>query len=264
MPAKPYSSGHIGAVAGNFTDMRLSGDVKKTLVELSCDEISRIVPLMESETLAQDPERKTLDDPKRTRLNYNRTRELMIDQLGNIESVGSAAVQAGIEQVETHISTLIKHAEAAAEKDRVATIKPRHLEIAMSGLRIGKGNSEPVAVAAPIETEEFTISQGGGILTHSSLMSLAKTHAKMPVTNEALDELIDTYYMVVEDLEAKIRKHAQLGGNPVQFIESINQMKTLMSLGWMRNMLSKAAHNARELGLKRIDLDQIVQIDPFQ
>jgi len=142
MPAKPYSSGHIGAVAGNFTDMRLSGDVKKTLVELSCDEISRIVPLMESETLAQDPERKTLDDPKRTRLNYNRTRELMIDQLGNIESVGSAAVQAGIEQVETHISTLIKHAEAAAEKDRVATIKPRHLEIAMSGLRIGKSDSD--------------------------------------------------------------------------------------------------------------------------
>jgi hypothetical protein len=32
----------------------------------------------------------------------------------------------------------------------------------------------------------------------------------------------------------------------------------------MRNMLSKAAHNARESGLKRIDLDQIVQIDPFQ
>jgi hypothetical protein len=95
-------------------------------------------------------------------------------------------------------------------------------------------------------------------------MSLAKTHAKMPVTNDALDELIDTYYMVVEDLEAKIRKHAQLGGNPVQFIESINQMKTLMSLGWMRNVLAKAAYNAREAGLKRIDVDQIVHIDPFQ
>ena len=121
-----------------------------------------------------------------------------------------------------------------------------------------------IVVTPTVETEEFTISQGGGVLTHSSLMSLAKTHAKMPVTNEALQELIDTYYMVVEDLEAKIRKHAQLGGNPVQFIESINQMKTLMSLGWMRNMLSKAAHNARESGLKRIDLDQIVQIDPFQ
>jgi len=264
MPAKPYSSGHIGAVASNFTDMRLSGDVKQTLVELSCDEIARIVPLMESETLTQDPERKTLDDPKRTRLNYNRTRELMIEQLGSIESVGSAAVQAGIEQVEGHLSILIKHAEAAAAKDRVATIKPRHLEIAVSGLGLSEEESDSIAITPKVETEEFTISQGGGVLTHSSLMALAKTHAGMPVTNAALDELIDTYYMVVEDLESKIRKHAQLGGNPVQFIESINQMKTLMSLGWMRNMLAKASHVAREAGLKRIDEEQIIHIDPFE
>jgi len=95
-------------------------------------------------------------------------------------------------------------------------------------------------------------------------MALAKTHARMPVTSDAVNELVDTYYLIVEDLEAKIRKHAQLGGNPVQFIESINQMKTLMSLGWMRNMLAKAAHVAREAGLKRIDVEEIVQIDPFE
>ena len=41
-------------------------------------------------------------------------------------------------------------------------------------------------------------------------------------------------------------------------------MKTLMSLGWMRNMLAKASHVAREAGLKRIDEEQIVQIDPFE
>ncbi|DAC28549.1 MAG TPA: hypothetical protein D7H99_02110, partial [Candidatus Poseidoniales archaeon] len=97
MPAKPYSSGHIGAVAANFTQMRLSGAVKEQLVALLCEELDRLVPTMESETLAQDPERKTLDDPSRTRLNYNRTRELMIDRISNIDSVGSAAVQAGIE-----------------------------------------------------------------------------------------------------------------------------------------------------------------------
>ena len=99
MPAKPYSSGHIGAVASNFTQMRLSGAVKQQLVELLCEELDRLVPTMESETLAQDPERKTLDDPNRTRLNYNRTRELMIDRISNIVSVGSAAVQAVIEHV---------------------------------------------------------------------------------------------------------------------------------------------------------------------
>jgi hypothetical protein len=43
----------------------------------------------------------------------------MIEQLSNIESVGSAAVQAGIEHVEKHLAKIIKHSEAAAEKDRV-------------------------------------------------------------------------------------------------------------------------------------------------
>ena len=43
MAVKPYSPGHIGAVASNFTDMRLSGAVKQKLVELMCEEIERIV-----------------------------------------------------------------------------------------------------------------------------------------------------------------------------------------------------------------------------
>ena len=37
MPAKPYSSGHIGAVAANYTQMRISGAVKQQLVELLCE-----------------------------------------------------------------------------------------------------------------------------------------------------------------------------------------------------------------------------------
>ena len=74
------------------------------------------------------------------------------------------------------------------------------------------------------ETETLVVGQGGGILTRSSLLSLARTHAKMPVTDDAVEELIDTYYMVVEKLEGDIRAHAQLGGNPVQFIESINRL----------------------------------------
>ena len=94
MVAKPYSSSHIAAVSSHFTTMRLSGDVKERLVNLLCEELDRLVPRMEDETLTQDPERKTLDDPRRSRLNYNRTRELMIDRIKNVDSVGSAAVQA--------------------------------------------------------------------------------------------------------------------------------------------------------------------------
>lgn len=261
MPAKPYSSGHIGAVAANYTNMRISGAVKQQLVDLLCDELDRLVPQLESETLAQDPTRKTLDDPNRTRLNYNRTRELMIDRISNIESVGSAAVQAGIEHSEQHLAKILKHAEAAAEKDRVATIKPRHLEIAISGM--GLDNGDTVELEEVEETETLVVGQGGGVLTRSSLLSLARTHAKMPVTDDAVEELIETYYVVVEKLERDIRAHAQLGSNPVQFIESIARMQTLMSLGWMRAMLIKAATNARERGYKRIDIEQIVHIDPY-
>ena len=113
------------------------------------------------------------------------------------------------------------------------------------------------------ETETLVVGQGGGVLTRSSLLSLARTHAKMPVTDDAVEELMDTYYMVVEKLEGDIRAHAQLGGNPVQFIESIGRMQTLMSLGWMRSMLTRAASNARERGYKRIDIEQIVHLDPY-
>ena len=261
--AKPYSTGHIGAVASNFTEMRLAGAVKEQLVELACAEIRRFVPEMEAATLSQDPERKTLDDPFRTRLNYNRTRELMIDEIKAVESVGSAAVQAGISQVETYLSKLVYHAEVAAEKDRVATIKPRHLEMAVAGMDMSSDSDDEDSFSEVAQTEEFVISQGGGILTESSLLSLAKTHAKMPVTKDAVEELIETYYMVVEQLESDIRSNTQFGGNPVHFIESITKLQTLMSLGWMRAMLSKAAENARERGYKRIDVDQIVHLDPF-
>jgi hypothetical protein len=86
----------------------------------------------------------------------------------------------------------------------------------------------------------------------------------MPVTKDAVEELIETYYLVIEKLESDIRSNTQFGGNPVHFIESITKMQTLMSLGWMRAMLSKAAENARERGYKRIDVDQIVHLDPFE
>ena len=105
MTAKPYASSHIGSVASTYTSMRISGAVKQDLVTLVCEELDRLVPMMEAATLENDAERKTLDDAQRTRLNYNRTRELMIDRIEHVESVGSAAVQGGIEPVSyTHLA----------------------------------------------------------------------------------------------------------------------------------------------------------------
>ena len=130
--AKPYSTSHIGFVSSGFTDMRLSGAVKEQLVEMLVTEIDQMVPTMEAATLSVTPDKKTLDDTNRTRLNYNRTRELMIERLSELESVGSEAVQAGIEHLETYLKKVLHAAESAAAKDRVSTIKPRHLSSVVS------------------------------------------------------------------------------------------------------------------------------------
>jgi len=257
--AKPYSPSHIGAVASSFTEMRLAGAVKQQLVEELVAEIDRMVPSMESATLIATPEKKTLDDTNRTRLNYNRTRELMIERLSDLESVGSEAVQAGIEHLESHLKRILNTAEMSAAKDRVATIKPRHLKIIVS---------EPSEEAETVESEpEEDLLEGqvsGSALTPMALRKMARSFAGMPITDAAVEELLLLYYDVVDETGHSIREHAQLGGNPSGFIESLDRMKDLMMLGWMRRMLKRAGIDAEERGYKRIDIEQLIHLDPFE
>lgn len=257
--AKPYSPSHIGAVAASFTEMRLAGAVKVQLVEELVAEIDRMVPSMESATLSATPEKKTLDDTNRTRLNYNRTRELMIERLSDLESVGSEAVQAGIEHLESHLKRILNSAEMSAAKDRVATIKPRHLKIIVP---------EPSAEVELAESEsEEDLLEGqvsGSALTPMALRKMARSFAGLPITDAAVEELLLLYYDVVDETGHSIREHAQLGGNPSGFIESLDQMKDLMMLGWMRRMLKRAGVDAEERGYKRIDIEQLIHLDPFE
>ena len=44
----------------------------------------------------------------------------------------------------------------------------------------------------------------------------------------------------------------------------LTKMKDLMMLGWMRRMLVKAGENAEERGYKRIDVEQLIHLDPFE
>ena len=77
--AKPWATSHIGDVAsGVGIEKRISGDVKSKLVELLVTELQRLTSEMEDVTLSLEPQRKTLGDPNRTRLGFNRTRGLMI------------------------------------------------------------------------------------------------------------------------------------------------------------------------------------------
>tara|TARA_B100000989_G_scaffold240024_1_gene186910 strand:- start:1070 stop:1852 length:783 start_codon:yes stop_codon:yes gene_type:complete len=259
--AKPYSTSHIGFVSSGFTDMRLSGAVKDKLVEMLVTEIDRMVPAMEAATLSATPEKKTLDDTNRTRLNYNRTRELMIERLSNLDSVGSEAVQAGIEHLETYLKKILRSAESAASKDRVNTIKPRHI-ITQT---IPQESETQVEVEAENDEEDILDGQiSGSALTPSVIRKMSRSFAGMSVTDAAIEELLLWYYEVVDEVGQNIREHAQLGSNPAAFIDAIDKMKDLMMLGWIRRMLVRAAENAEERGYKRIDIEQLIHLDPFE
>ncbi|MGY8669687.1 MAG: hypothetical protein ACKVJ7_01400 [Candidatus Poseidoniales archaeon] len=258
--AKPYSSGHIGAVASTFTEMRMSGAVKDTLVGLLIAELDKKVPEMEDATLEANPEKKTLDDAQRTRLNYSRTRELMLERVSKVDSVGSEAVQAMVAHLEDNLSRLIKNAEKAAEKDRVNTIKPRHLP---SSTTEEESTGSEESVHQPSEEDILEGQIEGNALTPVSLRRMARMFGGMPVTDAAVEELLLLYYDVVDQTEEDIRKHSQLGSSPAAFITAIGQMKDLMMLGWMRRMLKRAGADAKERGYKRIDIEQLVHLDPF-
>ncbi len=260
--AKPYSSSHIGFVSSGFTEMRLSGAVKEQLVEMLVAEIERMVPAMESATLSATPDKKTLDDTNRTRLNYNRTRELMIERLSDLESVGSEAVQAGIEHLETYLKRTLNNAEMAASKDRVSTIKPRHIQAAAPVQTAESDEHE--TVEAEVEEDVLEGQVSGSALTPMALRKMARSFAGMPITDGAVEELLLWYYEVVDETGQNIREHAQLGSNPAGFIDSLDKMTDLMMLGWIRRMLVRAGKDAEERGYKRIDVEQLIHLDPFE
>jgi len=272
--AKPYSSGHIGQVAANFTDMRISGQVKHDLVDLMVAELDRLVPQYEADTIAADAGRKTLGDVGRTRLNYNRTRELLIERISELESVGSSAVQMAIDDLETYLAGIIRRAESAAEKNRVGTIKPRHLAAAIAEISApiqasGEGDDSGLGgysqAGVDSDESEAGIAEalgGGQVLTPTTLRQMAKQFAGMPVTNEALEELLLLYYDVVEETEYALRTGIT-AENPEPFVDHLSKLQDLMRLGWMRRMLKRSGEIALERGYKRVDIEQVVNLDPF-
>ncbi len=264
MAARPYSPSHIGSVASGYTDMRISGDVKGQLVEVLVEHLDHLVPMLERGTLNADPERKTLDDPDRTRLNYNRTRELAIDRLGDLESVGSAAVCRLIDDLEAHLKRVISRAEELAGKQRVGTIKKRHLEGALESLNLLASEDEdgtPATVSEdPLDGLVGGSPGGGGVLTTAGIRSLARSFARSPVQDDALEELLLMYYdragSMEEDLKASIA-----AGSVQSILDHLHQMKDFMMLGWMKQALILAGEEARSEGASKVTLDHILQVD---
>jgi histone H3/H4 len=261
--AKPWATSHISAVASGLgIEHRISGDVKKSLVEILEYQLEKITREMENKTLEADPERKTLDDPNRMRLGFSRTRGMMIDNISRVDSVGSAAVVAANEQLESYLLQLLQLSSNAAAIERVGTIKPRHLDKARERMH---GGIEKDDSSSNIETEVDPIEDAmeavaGEILTPSLLKNMARKFAGKPLDNDALEELLLLYYDHASDIQHDLQDNL---ANASHIIQMIERFQSLSMLGWMRRMLRDAGERAEKNNSKTITLAHIVEVEPW-
>ena len=266
--AKPWATSHVATVAAGLgIDHRISGDVKQQLVTLLEERLNEICREMEDKTLQADPSRKTLGDPVRTRLGFNRTRGMMIDNIARVDSVGAAAVVAANEQLESYLRTLLGSAANLAAVDRMNTIKPRHLKKALDAMGYGGPSEEAEEAFAPPEPTRDAVGDalegGTGVLTPQILRQMARSFANgKKVDDETIEELILLFYDHVGEVQHEM-KNGLLGGDPADFIQKLDRLQSLFMLGWMRNMMKKACENADVAGSRIVLVDHVVNIDPW-
>ena len=266
--AKPWATSHVATVAAGLgIDHRISGDVKEQLVTLLEGQLKEISREMEDKTLEADPARKTLGDPVRTRLGFNRTRGMMIDNIGRVESVGAAAVVAANEQLEAYLRTLLGSAANLASADRMNTIKPRHLQKALDAMGHTGPSEEAIEALAPAAPTRDAIGNaledGTGVLTPQILRQMARSFANgKKVHDEAIEELILLFYDHVGEVQHEM-KSGLLGGDPSDFIQKLDRLQSLFMMGWMRNMIKKASENADAAKSRIVLVDHVVNIDPW-
>lgn len=259
--AKPWAPSHVSEVAkGLGIEYRISGDVKEKLVEMLHEKLRLITKEMEDETLNNDPSKKTLSDPKRTRLGFNRTRGLMIDEIEMVESVSSAAVVSANEFLEDYLMNILLSAAQEADKENVGTIKIRHLStVASSSPTINQTQQQNLDEGSDVHgaTKE-TIST----LSNVNIKNILKQFSGKKIENDAVEEILLLYYDYASDLEYSIQKNIQKGQID-EIIQSLEKFEQLMMLGWIRRILKTASEKADNQNSKIITIEHIVAIDPW-
>lgn len=267
--AKPWATSHIGDVAsGVGIEKRISGDVKSKLVELLVTELQRLTSEMEDVTLSLEPQRKTLGDPNRTRLGFNRTRGLMIGAVKSLDSVGSAAVVAVNENLESYLLRILLAASDSADADKMNTIKNRHLETALNSF--GGIHNDAQKDRNIISDNDHNDSKTnldntivGVVLTSSGIRSMAKNLAGMKIDEEALEDLLLVYYDHAADLQEDFQSNIR-SGKTSEIKLNFERAKSLMMLGWLRRMLIQAGDNAKSDGSTKIMLNHVIRINPWE
>lgn len=265
LASKPWSTSSIGTVAAQFTDMRISGEVKTKLVELLLLKLNQIVKEIEFETLDKEPERKTLDDPRRDRLGFSRTRGLMLEQIKKVESVGASAVVCVNEELEKYLQQIILLSSRAAAQNRVSTIKIRHLERVLEEFQFDLKPEETSENEenTEIETKESSSLKIGISNDSTSMKRLCKSLAGMPVSDECVEELLLLYSDYAEELEYKL-KGALFGNNLHAIHENMKKLEDIRQLGFLRRMLRQAGEKARGEDSRKVEVSHVIQIDPFE
>tara|TARA_B100001113_G_scaffold315749_1_gene282137 strand:- start:1262 stop:2068 length:807 start_codon:yes stop_codon:yes gene_type:complete len=263
MSSKPWSSSSIGSVAGQFTDLRISGEVKNKLVDLLLLKLNKIVKDLEFETLEKEPERKTLGDPRRERLGFSRTRGLILERIKKVESVGASAVVCINEELEKYLQQLILLSSRAATQNRVSTIKIRHLEKILEEFELESNSMESSnEIQEDFETKESHSLHLGISNDSTSMKRLCKTLAGLPVSDECVEELLLLYSDYAEELEYKLQG-ALFGNNLHAIHENMKKLEDIRQLGFLRRMLRQAGEKAREEGAKKVEVWHVIQVDPF-
>ena len=263
MCAKPWSPSHVATVASAYTELRISGAVKNQLVDLLVAKLDQVVPRMEQETLTLDAERKTLDDPTRTRLGYSRTRGLMTERIEHVDSVGAAAVTAACEELESYLRELLRACETVCINHRMGTIKPRHLEEALSNLGVNQTNQPEVlqtSTTSDSDPLESLVGGGNGVITPATMRQMARSFAGMKVENDALEELLLDYYDEAGELQHRLKK-SLTGGNPSDIIPTLEKLDDLAKMGFLRQKLEQAGKRAKDNGARSITLEDVLYLD---
>jgi histone H3/H4 len=263
MSAKPWSPSHVATVASTYTDLRISGDVKSQLVDILVAKLDQVVPRMEQETLTQDAERKTLDDPQRTRLGYSRTRGLMTERIEQVDSVSAAAVTAACEELESYLRDVLRACETVCTNHRMGTIKPRHLEEALSNLGVSPTTQAEVITTPAVNGDDpltALVGGGNGVITPATMRQMARSFAGMKVENDALEELLELYYDEAGELQHRLKK-SLTGGNPAEIIPTLEKLDDLAKMGFLHRTLKTAGENAKASGARSITIEHILSLD---
>ncbi|HJN55808.1 MAG TPA: hypothetical protein QF646_05430, partial [Candidatus Poseidoniales archaeon] len=101
---------------------------------------------------------------------------------------------------------------------------------------------------------------GSGVLTTSGIRSLARSFARSPVQDDAIEELLLMYYDRAATMEVDL-KASITAGSIQSILDHLHQMKDFMMLGWMKKALILAGEEARGEGASKVTLDHVLQVD---